>query len=636
MKLNKIISTIALGSLLFTGCADKFAELNQSKSAVSAPNASRLFAEAVIKFEPQGYLEWYYNAPMMYNWNQWGVPTGGVLETMLTTTATGDKGGQSINVLRYVREIDHLLSTENDADAAKDAVYYHATNVLAIYLGIFDTDLFGSIPYSEACRYLYDGILLPKYDSQEELFTLWLEDLDKAIAALSADGASMTASQDAVFKGDCMKWAKFANSLKLRIAARLVNADKAKALQIANAVASASCGYIATIDDAVIFNKNTKTDGGDITYHWSNGFMTNTAANANVVDFMVDNLDPRVRFCYTKNNWSSTIIKAYYERGEEIPPFIEEDVDFEVVNGKKVFKGWKGAGEPWVRYHGLPTGYNAGHKDSPNYNEWCFDYAEHNIKKMDGTGGSSYRPWSYFNLMLVNGRTYQFTNFLPIAPDDVRSYTTVGRPWYGMYLGAGETNLYLAEFALYNGGNLGGKSAEAYYNAGLEASVKEYDKLCSLNQVAYYGNTYDYDPLEGKIDLVDGEIATMMAHDQYKLTGSADEKLEKVILQQLINFTMYPNENFVTSRRTGFPKVGSSLIARETYTAIPVNAIPRRFDTGIPQNTDKMYQIKIDAIKAQGFTATSDGLSGSNKFLHDERVWYDKNAPEWGAGSKAN
>ena len=118
MKKNIIIvSLIALSSLLLGGCAKEFAELNKSKTAVSTPNASQLFYESVVKFEPQGYLEWYYNAPMMYRWSQWGVPSGGYTPAFTSTTETGDKGSKSIDVLRYANEIKHYidgLESEDD------------------------------------------------------------------------------------------------------------------------------------------------------------------------------------------------------------------------------------------------------------------------------------------------------------------------------------------------------------------------------------------------------------------------------------------------------------------------------------------------------------------------------------------
>ena len=639
MKKIYTVALIALSSLLLSGCVKEFAELNKSKTAVSTPNAGQLFYESVVKFEPQGYLEWFYNAPMMYSWSQWGVPTGSFGTSFTTTTETGDKGTKCIDVLRYANDIKHYIDgLASEDDKASNMPYYYASKVLAIYLGIFDTDLFGSRAYTEAANYLYGGPLTPKYDTQETLFNTWLAELDECIKGFTANGAAMSSSQDIIYRGDMAKWAKFANSLKLRIAVRLLSQDKAKAQSIANEVVSASCGYISDVDDDVLFNKaSVSSESADVLYHWNNTFMTGIGANENVVDYMVENLDPRVRFCYTKNQWSSKIIQAYYDRGKPIPDFIEEDVNYTTdANGKKHFESFKAPGEPWVRYHGLPADFDAGMQNTPNYDEWMFDASHFQIYKLneDGTegtdGGKTYRCWSYFNLMMVTGRTFQATSFFATTPDEVQSISTNSRLWYGMYLGAGEINLYLAEFALYNGGSLGGKTAEEYYKAGLTASVKEYDTLNKLNQCMYYGTTYGYDPEEVVIDLKEGEIDTMLAQAGYQLTGTNTEKLEKVFLQELIHFTMFPNENFVTARRSGYPKIGSALVPRIDFSQVPVTQIPRRFDTGQPVNTDIMYEILKAAYAEEGFTPTSRGENGA--ILHNERVWYDKGAPEWGAG----
>ena len=94
MKLYKsILATAALSATLFTSCADEFAETNTAKDAVDKADISYLFAQAVNVFEPCGYTYWFYNAPMMYSWNQMGVPTDGMTTAILATSNTGDQGG---------------------------------------------------------------------------------------------------------------------------------------------------------------------------------------------------------------------------------------------------------------------------------------------------------------------------------------------------------------------------------------------------------------------------------------------------------------------------------------------------------------------------------------------------------------
>lgn len=628
MKFNKsILAATALSAALFTSCADEFAELNKPKDSIAEPNISYLFAQSVNKFEPSGYLLWYYNAPMTYSWSQMGVPTGGMTTGILTTTNVGDQGSKFIDVLMYVREIENAISLLPEEDRPLQLAYQHAAQVLTIYLGIFDSDMFGNLTYNEACRAKFGGTLTPGYDSMESLYAQWLQELDAAIAVFQGGQARITANQDVVCGGDLNKWAKFANSLKLRLAVRYMASNMNKAKEIVAQVKSASCGYIDSMEDAILFNKGTNFSNGgtgnDWQYHWSNGFLDGTAATENVMSFMVDNLDPRVRFCYQKNDWNSKVVQAYYDRGKEIPPFIEEDVEYTMEGGKKKFVAWKGAGEPWVRYKGFPMEYNS--MTMSKY-DWYYRYGNFKIAAEDGTAEKSYQTFSQFQQMFVIGRSYNAS--VPTAPGDVVALESKNRTWYGLYLGAAEVNLYLAEFAMINGDEA---AAETYYNKALALSVQEYDKLAGLNEIAYYGTTYGYDPNEKVIDLVDGEIETMMESEAYKFTGTRDEKLEKIYIQQLLNFTMYPNEQFITARRSGYPKIGSTLLPRLEYADIPVTTVPRRFDTGLPVETDLMYQIYLDNYAAQGFTPTSNG-AGHSATLHNERVWADKGAPEWGAG----
>ena len=628
-SLKYTLAALALGATVVstTSCREDFTDINKNPNQIVTADASMLFTKGIIDFEPSGYLMWYYNAPMMQLWSQLGTPTGGYTPNFAKTTAYGDQGSQYIKVLKYVREMNAMIENAGE-DGAKYKGYAAALDVLTAYLGILDTDLIGSVPFTEACMANYGGTLTPAYDSQESLYQLWEQQLNAAISVFTnTTGLEMKAAQDIAFGGDWNKWARFANSLKLRLAARYVNINKSKALSLAQEVASASCGYIDSMDQAMLFNKATATSDNnqDIIYHWSNGFLDGQAASINVMNFMVKNLDPRVRFAYRKNSYNSKVVQAFWDKGQEIPHYIQENIEFTEEGGKKVFKAWKGAGEPWVRYYGIPVEMNASN-NAAQYGDW-FDSPRFRVSDAEGNNLTSYTPYSQFQQQMIIGRSYNFQ--LPKAPGEPVTQVIDPRPWYGLYMGGAEVNLYLAEFKLL-GANLP-KSAEEYLTKGMTLSVQEYDKLAGLNQIAYYGKTYDYDPFEVSIELKDGEIDTMLAQEDYKLTGNAALDLEKVYLQQIINFTLNPNEQFVTARRTGLPSFSSTLLPRVNYSDVPVTNVPRRYDTGNPSQTDLMYQIYKDAYAAQGYSITTAG-SNDTAPLNSERTWADKNNPQWGAG----
>ena len=158
MKFYRLfLAALALSSISLTGCRDDFAELNQSPSAVTEANISYLFAEAVNNFKPDWYLEYYYNAPMKYQWAGWGQSSSGAGEGLITLTATGDQGYMYLQTLKYVRDMEHAFQGLSAEEQLTNKPYLAAARVLTIYSAIFDTDMYGSIPYDEACTGAYEG-----------------------------------------------------------------------------------------------------------------------------------------------------------------------------------------------------------------------------------------------------------------------------------------------------------------------------------------------------------------------------------------------------------------------------------------------------------------------------------------------
>ena len=97
-------------------------------------------------------------------------------------------------------------------------------------------DTYGPIPYSQIG---VGGKIQVPYDSQEQAYKNMLADLDRSIAVLTANrGTTINASADIIYGGQVEKWAKFANSLKLRLAMRMVYADPATAKKAAEEVAA--------------------------------------------------------------------------------------------------------------------------------------------------------------------------------------------------------------------------------------------------------------------------------------------------------------------------------------------------------------------------------------------------------------
>ncbi len=89
--------------------------------------------------------------------------------------------------------------------------------IMRAYLFSVVTDVWGAVPYTEALQGS-DGNLAPVYSSQEIIYAGMLDNLKAAAESLDESGPSV--GGDIVFGGDILRWKKFANSLRLRLANR--------------------------------------------------------------------------------------------------------------------------------------------------------------------------------------------------------------------------------------------------------------------------------------------------------------------------------------------------------------------------------------------------------------------------------
>ena len=119
----------------------------------------------------------------------------------------------------------------------------------------------------------------------------------------------------------------------------------------------------------------------------------------------------------------------------------------------------------------------------------------------------------------------------------------------------------------------------------------------------------------------DAEINAYLDNAQVKFNGVND--LERIYIQEYLNFYRNANEAFVFVRRTGYPKNSSAYYQREQFN----EPIPRRFWTTDPGEVNRAnWQA---AMAEQGFTPNAQDV----QTLSTQRVWYDKPAPDFGEGN---
>jgi hypothetical protein len=123
--------------------------------------------------------------------------------------------------------------------------------ILKSYTFAVMTEAMGNLPYSQALK--GDTVLHPAYDTQASIYDSLFANLAKANSEFDfASSATGFPNGDLMYGGNLPKWQKFANSLRLRLAMHLSNANPTKAAsEAAAAVAAAGGVFTSSADNAL-------------------------------------------------------------------------------------------------------------------------------------------------------------------------------------------------------------------------------------------------------------------------------------------------------------------------------------------------------------------------------------------------
>ena len=199
----------------------------------------------------------------------------------------------------YLGGIDNLMRmTKADGELPNQYLYSIAQIMKGMYFQMF-TDVFGMVAYSEATN---PDIALPKYDSQKDIYEGIIAELNEAMATIgdaTRTGANTAdiGSNDVYCNGDLQKWKKLANTLKLRIAMRALGAPGA---DFANAAITEALNapLLETKADNVLMEKDTEISQwnsaayGDVWYNFGAG--SDWTVGKTLIDYLRKNNDPRL------------------------------------------------------------------------------------------------------------------------------------------------------------------------------------------------------------------------------------------------------------------------------------------------------------------------------------------------------
>ncbi|MBO9200942.1 MULTISPECIES: SusD/RagB family nutrient-binding outer membrane lipoprotein [Niastella] len=124
-----------------------------------------------------------------------------------------------------INDYQYVLDKSN---ASGDWNYFLMATVMKAYTVEVLADLYDKVPYSQAS--LGTTNLNPAFDDGYTIYTDLLKKIDEALGKdFAAKTNTPPGANDLIFGGDISKWKKFANTLKLKMYLRMVNAKPAEA-----------------------------------------------------------------------------------------------------------------------------------------------------------------------------------------------------------------------------------------------------------------------------------------------------------------------------------------------------------------------------------------------------------------------
>ncbi|WP_455621803.1 SusD/RagB family nutrient-binding outer membrane lipoprotein [Parabacteroides sp.] len=323
-KYIKNIATtwVALSSLFMVGCTDSFEEVNRDPDNAENVPTENLLAYSLYYTSYRFYDRWFaMDEPMSF---------GGYVAKMSYIDEARYQfrpGVQDTNWEYLYRVLNNVMDIQRRSEASPNML--NVGKVLEAHLIQIATDRWRDVPYSDAVK-MSEGVLTPKYDKQEDIYPALLAKLKEAADGLAAGGDDDISEGDLLFKGDMLKWQKYCNSLRLRLAIRISEVSPALAKQTVEEVLGNPATYpiMEDNDDNAFF----WWLGSDGNYYEpiADAYRTRKSefcCSDVMVNYLLENKDPRISVYCMPTPSSQT------------PPS-EGDTESDYTDGTPVYRGY--------------------------------------------------------------------------------------------------------------------------------------------------------------------------------------------------------------------------------------------------------------------------------------------------------
>lgn len=234
--------------LVFSSCTDSFEDVNTDPDRAKDAPATNVMAFVIRYYCSTFFDVWAdMNEPSTYAGYLAKIQYIDESRYVFRTTTVENNWYYGYILLNNINEIKKKAI----ADEANNLLA--AAKVLEALIVQNMTDRWRDIPYSDAIR-MDEGVLLPAYDTQEEIYPALLASLAEAADLFDPDG-DLLGDGDILYGGDIELWQKLTNSLRLRLAMRISGVSATLAQQTVEAILGNSTAYpvMTSNDDNAMF-----------------------------------------------------------------------------------------------------------------------------------------------------------------------------------------------------------------------------------------------------------------------------------------------------------------------------------------------------------------------------------------------
>jgi len=302
---NIILGTAALVLLTVTSC-EKYLDVNTNPNAPTSAPIQQVLTNVTVNVGFTGGSDMHRFTSLIVQQfagqNAPGTQSREYARYLIQPTDVSGLYGRMFAI--QLQDIEYILKNSEGSPH-----YSGVSKILKAYIYSQAVDIWGDLPYSEAFQ--APLINQPKIDKAEDIYKAIITLTNEGITELKATTSALTpAINETIFKGDRVKWEKFANTMKLRLFLRYSAKDAAFAKSQMDALIASNGPFMGAIADNFQMDFVDATASQNPLHQFENTRSDQFFPNKFFVDLLNSTADPRRPSYFTEFPFASGTYKG--------------------------------------------------------------------------------------------------------------------------------------------------------------------------------------------------------------------------------------------------------------------------------------------------------------------------------------